>query len=72
MDTHIFFSILEGVSWILIWPVMYLIIRFVHHKDRSWRAGDNKSALDVLKERYAKGEIDKKTFEEMKVDIGKN
>jgi len=36
-----------------------------------WLSGRKKeSAVDILKQRYARGEIDKEAFERMKKDIG--
>ena len=50
-----------GVIVLVIWAV----------KKLSQRSGgaEGKSALDILKERYARGEINKEQFEQMKKDL---
>ena len=58
-----------GLSWILGIIVLIVIIWAI---TKSINAGQNsiptekKSALDILKERYARGEINKEEFEEKK------
>ena len=56
--------------WILIIVVGILLVR------KLWRESPDKqvptvskTALDILKERYAKGEISKEEFEQIKKDI---
>ncbi len=69
-------SLIGGLVMIVFWIiVIVLIIAAI----RYWIAGDQHldhhfknstdSALEILKERYAKGEIDKKEFDEKKKDI---
>jgi putative membrane protein len=62
-----------GMGWwwiigivILVFIVLVVIKRL--NKNRI-NKGNGKSALDILKERYAKGEIDKQQFEERKKDL---
>lgn len=49
--------------WLLIFTIVFAIIRW------AMRRGKGGSALDTLKERYAKGEISKHEFEEKKKDL---
>ena len=49
--------------WVLIFAGIVVVVRWVSD---SRRDGGGVSPLDILKERYAKGEIDKKEFEERK------
>ncbi|MCF6257226.1 MAG: SHOCT domain-containing protein [Gammaproteobacteria bacterium] len=60
-----FFSIL---FWVLIIAGVVFITRWFLERNNK-TASVNESALDVLKKRYAKGEIDRETFEQMKKDI---
>jgi len=58
--------------WIAVIIAILFLIRWLivstRHKNREARPTD--SALEILKIRYAKGEINKEEFEEKKKDLG--
>jgi putative membrane protein len=64
-----------GAGWHMVWfwlPLVVVIVALVllaaRYQGRDSSGG--RSALDILKERYAKGEIDRDEFETKKRDLG--
>jgi len=54
--------------WIVIIVLAYFLIKsLIEHNNKSSSGG--KSALDIAKERYAKGEITKEELEEIKKNL---
>ncbi len=56
------------VLWVFIWPLFLVFLRKLRGKNGKGM-GNEKSALDMLKERYAKGEITKEQYDEIKKDL---
>lgn len=65
------FGILGWLSMFIFWALLILgviaLIRYLGSSGK--RSGEGKSPLDILERRYARGEISKKEFEEMKKDL---
>ena len=62
-----------GLGWIIgivvLAVVIWLLVRTVNQQNNRIDSGRDTSALDILKERYARGEIDKVEYEEKKKDL---
>jgi putative membrane protein len=67
-----FGGIFSLIFWILLIVGMVFLIRWLIHMSKGHPApGPSGSrAMEILKERYARGEIEKDEFEEKKKDLG--
>ena len=64
-----------GIGMILFWGLVIAgVVVLVRWTGASGRAmaprGETRTALDILRERYAKGEIDQREFEQKRRDLG--
>lgn len=64
--------IIAIIWWIVVVVLIIFLARWImgrpQHRRGAWRMGE-KSAMDILEERYAKGEINKEEFEAKKKDL---
>lgn len=61
---------LFGVFWtVIFWVAVIWMIVWLVRKGSGWHHMGGPDSLEILKQRYAKGEITKKQFEEMKKEI---
>ncbi len=64
-----------GMGWwwiiglIIVIAVVWTVVKGMNQNNQSANQITGKTALDILKERYASGEIDKEEFEERKKDL---
>jgi putative membrane protein len=67
-----FGGIFSLIFWILVIVGMVFLIRWLIHmsKGHSEAQQSGSRALEILRERYARGEIEKQEFEEKKKDLG--
>jgi len=66
---HPFGMMIGVVFWAL---VIYGLFVFISNRVRhgSKQAGQSEKAMDILKKRYARGEINAEAFARMKTDLG--
>lgn len=62
-----------GMIWFWIIGIVFLVViiwLIIRVMNQNFANNQFRSALDILKERYARGEIDKDEFEEKKSHLG--
>jgi putative membrane protein len=55
-----------GYLWIIVLIIIGVVVYWIIQNEKSTSEGDKEAPLDILKRRYAKGEITKEQYEEMK------
>ncbi len=56
--------------WVLLIVAIVMLIRYASGRDNSSNRRQKETALDILKKRYACGEIEREEFEQKRHDLG--
>ncbi len=56
------------IGFIVLVAIIWIVVR-VTNQNRSVKPPERQTPLDILKERYAKGEISKEEFDKRKTDL---
>jgi putative membrane protein len=59
---------LDGALWILI-PLLFAVLVWAAIKGTGTTKGSSESAEEILKRRYARGELDEETFRRMRDEL---
>lgn len=69
MGYGLFSWLIMLLFWIAVITGIVLLVRWLIEQGKLKGAQSGESALDILKKRYARGEIDREQFENMKRDL---
>jgi putative membrane protein len=59
-----------GLGWLIaIAAIVLLVVAVMRVSDRGGKHASEESALDILKKRYARGEIDKQEYDSLRRDL---
>ena len=69
LDNHWMLGGFMWIFWIALIVGLIFLVKWVVQQNRHVEQRHEGSSLDILKNRYARGEIDKEEFEEKKRDL---
>ncbi|MCP2518833.1 SHOCT domain-containing protein [Candidatus Aminicenantes bacterium AC-335-A11] len=68
-EGHMIFGWWMWLFWILILVGLVFLIKWIVQQSKTTETKGGESALEILKKRYASGEITKEEFEEKRKDL---
>jgi putative membrane protein len=64
-----FMGVFMWIFWIAVIVGIVFLVRWIVQQTRPGQGKSEESALEILKKRYARGEIEKEEFEQKKKDL---